>query len=544
MSIEMSRLGASEVEAGRSMGSAETEQGRAMGDLVAILDGCHNCGMADAPAQYPGAGANRTGGSTYSPHLPLNPSNLDEFMGLGDVGVLMDLMEADAQFPGAGGVRTGGSNYSPLLPLSPSNLASMFGDASPRFPGAGGVRTGGSDYSPFLPLNPNGLADVAARFPGAGGVRTGGSDYSPQLPLSPSGLAFGVVDAVCDFAPFGKLEHPLCCGGNVENQLEGTSGPMPATQSAVAAASVVPTVTPASSAAAASAIARSVAVARSAARNPAQRAAFAGRVGKQTGQLRALAAQRRSVADKARSEYASKFATVVAQDKEMRAARAKGAPAGQLQKLDGERRENGRQAVRWAKLNAVARLMARNADTQATVAKQVVQSVSQGNPEAAGKFATHFAVLGQSTKQLRLIRARQVQLWTSATQQTRDAARRARRARSGVDEYARVGTWLSSELLGELGSTTTTRTTTTTTRPSGMSGDDIAATVAAIAAAVSHIADAVAPRPPATPLVTPAGPPTMPDPAGPPAEQPSDKSWAVPVGIGAAGLVAMAIMLL
>ena len=393
------RLGATDTDQGRvRLGSAITDQARVnIGDLVAILDG-----LDEAAAQYPGAGQNYTGGSDYSPYLPLSPQGL--------VGLDADLAAAAAQYPGAG------QNY-----------------------------TGGSDYSPYLPLSPNGLVgfdaleSAAAQFPGAGGTYTGGSDYSPMLPLNPNGLAFGVLDALTDFPIMGKLEAALLRGAGTEDELLGTEtegGRIHLGQHAVVRGQAhVHPGTRVRQATPGAAVSRSVHLAVTAAREPARREAVAARISHQASQLATLASQRRAVSQRAAAQYISARNKVDQLDQRIERMASgptpTGARAGVLQRMDLDRREYGRQAVRYAKLHAVAELATRNAATQAVLGRQIAAGVRRGQASAVAPIARLFATIGQSTRQLRVVRQRQRALWANRTRAGSLDRLLARRARVG-----------------------------------------------------------------------------------------------------------------
>lgn len=390
------RLGATDAMSGRvRLGATITDQGRVnIGDLVAILDG-----LDSAEAQYPGAGQNYTGGSDYSKYLPLSPDGLVGFAD-GDLAAAAAAVAA-AQFPGAGGTYTGGSDYSKYLPLSPDGLVGFRGGEAP------------------------------AQFPGAGGTYTGGSDYSPMLPLSPNGLAFGALDALTDFPNMGKLEASLLRGAGTEDELLGdtetSSGRVYLGQHGIVRGQVVPAV----------AVSRSVHLAVTAAREPARRAQVAARIQMQANQIATLAAQRRLMSQRAAAQYTASRNQVDRLDRRIAAmappsgVAPTGVAAGVLQKLDLDRREHGRQAVRYAKLHAVAELAARNAATQAVLGRQLAAGIRQGQSAAVAPIAHLFAQIGQSTKQLRVVRQRQRRLWTDRTAQGSLDRLIARRARVG-----------------------------------------------------------------------------------------------------------------
>lgn len=79
--------------------------------------------------------------------------------------------------------------------------------------------------------------------------------------------------------------------------------------------------------------------------------------------------------------------------------------------LQRRRSEAETRAVRYAKLNAVATMMARNAKAQATLTFILARAVKEGDVEKASEAAKKFAEIGRESAHLKKIRKKQVKLW-------------------------------------------------------------------------------------------------------------------------------------
>jgi hypothetical protein len=192
---------------------------RTLGEEIAVLDGLDDLGTLDGQSGYrsrvnvldPTEGANYTGGSDWSPGMPLVMSNA----GLADAdlaafavqtGMPRPAGEQRPRFnvldPSEGADYTGGSNWTAGMPLVLSNA----GLAEDRY--SDGTYDGmplSADFdehygSTMDTLEGNFSSRVNVLDPTEGANYTGGSDWSPGMPLVMSNAGLAGLDAVSDDA--------------------------------------------------------------------------------------------------------------------------------------------------------------------------------------------------------------------------------------------------------------------------------------------------------------------------------------------------------
>jgi len=125
----------------------------------------------------------------------------------------------------------------------------------------------------------------------------------------------------------------------------------------------------------------------------------------------------------------------------------------------------GRRAIRFAKVETVARQMARNAASQANVAQQIATSVLAGQPTAAATLAKFYDKMGEQSAKMREIRKRQIVnstraqdadtlnalLRRKASLLRQDAFYRVKLSRCSVPERAEINKF-RQKVVGELAS--------------------------------------------------------------------------------------------
>jgi hypothetical protein len=192
---------------------------RTLGEEIAVLDGLDDLGTLDGQSGYrsrvnvldPTEGANYTGGSDWSPGMPLVMSNA----GLADAdlaafavqtGMPRPAGEQRPRFnvldPSEGADYTGGSNWTAGMPLVLSNA----GLAEDRY--SDGTYDGmplSADFdehygSTMDTLEGNFSSRVNVLDPTEGANYTGGSDWTPGMPLVMSNAGLAGLDAVSDDA--------------------------------------------------------------------------------------------------------------------------------------------------------------------------------------------------------------------------------------------------------------------------------------------------------------------------------------------------------
>jgi len=192
---------------------------RTLGEEIAVLDGLDDLGTLDGQSGYrsrvnvldPTEGANYTGGSDWSPGMPLVMSNA----GLADAdlaafsvqtGMPRPAGEQRPRFnvldPSEGADYTGGSNWTAGMPLVLSN-AGLAADSY-----ADGTYDGmplSADFdehygSSMDTLEGNFSSRVNVLDPTEGANYTGGSDWTPGMPLVMSNAGLAGLDAVSDDA--------------------------------------------------------------------------------------------------------------------------------------------------------------------------------------------------------------------------------------------------------------------------------------------------------------------------------------------------------
>ena len=206
---------------------------RTLGEEIAVLDGLDDLGTLDGQSGYrsrvnvldPTEGANYTGGSDWSPGMPLVMSNA----GLADAdlaafavqtGMPRPAGEQRPRFnvldPSEGADYTGGSNWTAGMPLVLSNA----GLAEDRY--SDGTYDGmplSADFdehygSTMDTLEGNFSSRVNVLDPTEGANYTGGSDWTPGMPLvmSNAGLA-GVLLGRTAQMPAIELQQILAAAG-------------------------------------------------------------------------------------------------------------------------------------------------------------------------------------------------------------------------------------------------------------------------------------------------------------------------------------------